>query len=184
MNTKNNKRRQATKEAIEKVFVELLQEKELDKISVSEICHITGYNRSTFYANYIDIYDLADKIREGLEKQVEELFAVQDVLSMEVSGKYNTGEYLRLFRHIYDNQIFYKTYFKLGYDNQPIKLDEMAKNKELFNGKHLDYHIEFFRAGLNAVLKKWLSGGCKETPEEIHEVLINEYVGRKDLMGN
>ncbi len=181
MNTKNNKRRQATKEAIEKAFVELLQTKDLDKISVSEICHITGYNRSTFYANYIDIYDLADKIREGLEQQVEELFAVKDVLSTEVANKYNEGEYLKLFRHIYDNQIFYKTYFKLGYDNQPIKLYDTDLALKLFDGKKVDYHMEFFRAGLNAILKKWLSGGCKETPEEINQILVSEYTDRKDL---
>ena len=179
MNIKNNKRRQTTCLTFERAFVELLQTCEIDKISVSRLCHITGYNRSTFYANYIDIYDLADKIREGLESEVEELFAVSDVLSTEIADKYNEGEYLRLLTHIYENQIFYKTYFKLGYDKQPIRIDDMAGSKELFGGEHLEYHIEFFRAGLNAIIKKWLSGGCKETPEEINDILIAEYKGRK-----
>ena len=41
--------------------------------------------------------------------------------------------------------------------------------------KFIDYQIEFFRAGLNAVIKKWINGGFKETPEEINEIIISEY---------
>lgn len=43
---------------------------------------------------------------------------------------------------------------------------------------NLKYHIEFFRNGLNAIIKIWLAGGCKETPEEMAEVLHQEYRGR------
>ena len=67
MNTKNNKRRKESIEKIEKAFISELQTKSIDKISVSDICKITGLNRSTFYANFIDIYDLADKVRGVLE---------------------------------------------------------------------------------------------------------------------
>ena len=62
MNTKNNRRRRESIERIERAFIELLQHKELNDISVSEICKICGLNRSTFYANFVDLYDLADKM--------------------------------------------------------------------------------------------------------------------------
>ena len=38
MNTPNNKRKKESMERIEKVFIELLQTKELNEISVSDIC--------------------------------------------------------------------------------------------------------------------------------------------------
>ena len=60
MNTPNNKRKRESRERIEKVFIEYLQEKELSEISVSDICKQAGLNRTTFYANYADIYGLAD----------------------------------------------------------------------------------------------------------------------------
>ena len=69
MNVKNNKRRKDSQEKIEKAFVALLQTHEVKDISVSDLIKITGLNRSTFYANYLDIFDLADKTRERLENE-------------------------------------------------------------------------------------------------------------------
>ena len=66
MNTKNNRRRRESIERIEKAFLELLQTKELHEITVSDICKSCELNRSTFYANYIDIFDLADKTIKGI----------------------------------------------------------------------------------------------------------------------
>ncbi len=168
MNVKNNKRKRDSMEKIEKAFVEMLQTKEISQISVTDICKETGLNRSTFYANYLDIYDLADKIREKLERD----FSAQFQEEIHRNS-------LTMFRHIYENQIFYKTYFKLGYDQQHQSyLFDTARAERDFQGKHLEYHIEFFRNGINAIIKLWLSTGCKETPEEMNEVLKSEYRGR------
>ena len=100
MNTANNKRRKASREKIEKAFMELIQSQELSKISVSEICKITGLNRTTFYSNYTDIYELADKVKKKLEDNIDEMY------KEEMTVGFNSNDYLRLFRHIYDNQLF------------------------------------------------------------------------------
>ncbi len=171
MNTKNNKRRKESVEKIEKAFVELIQEQELKDITVSGICKLTGLNRSTFYANFLDVYDLADKLRDKLERDFAEVF----------SDRAEAGDgALRMFTHIRDNQLFYKTYFKLGYEekHQVYAFDTHRAEKD-FGGSNIRYHIEFFRCGLNAVIKMWLSGGCKESPEEMAEMIKQEYGGRK-----
>ncbi|MGN0668149.1 MAG: TetR/AcrR family transcriptional regulator [Angelakisella sp.] len=173
MNTKNNRRRRDSVQRIEKVFIELLQSKELNEITVSEICQRCQLNRSTFYANFIDLYDLADKVRAHLEEEVSLLYQA------EITQKFNSNDYLRLFRHIKENQLFYRTYFKLGYDNQ-VKLEAYDVNQArfYFNNQHIAYHIEFFRSGFNAIVKMWLAGGCRETPEEMEQIIHSEYQGR------
>lgn len=56
------------------MFVQLVQTKEINQISVTEICKKANINRSTFYDNYLDVYDLADKITEQIENEVALLY--------------------------------------------------------------------------------------------------------------
>ena len=91
MNTPNNKRRKESQEKIERIFVELIQEKNLNEISVTDICKKANLNRSTFYANYLDVYDLADKIKERLESDVSDLY--QD----EKLNQYNSNDFSKIF---------------------------------------------------------------------------------------
>ena len=172
MNTANNKRRRESIEKIEKVFIELLQKKDIKEISISDICKISKLNRSTFYANFLDIYDLADKTRKKLEDDFSELFADYDY------SNEHTGA-LKMFTHIKENQLFYTTYFKLCYDsNHMITIYDKKRAETEFNNKNIKYHIEFFRNGINAIIKMWLEGGCEESPEEMAEVIKLEYKGR------
>ena len=173
MNTPNNKRKKESMERIEKVFIELLQTKALDKISVSDICKHAGLNRTTFYANYTDIYGLADTLRDKLENEMFKLY------KEEVEQGFNSNDYLKLFRHIKENQIFYQTYFKLGYDNNyKIITYDTDLAKKHFQNKFIEYHMEFFKAGITRIMKLWLQNGCKETPEDMFEIIKSEYSGR------
>ena len=172
MNTKNNSRRRESRKRICKVFVQLLQTEELNQITVSDICKKADINRSTFYANYLDVYDLADQLRAELESQFTELFSGYD------TGAERTGA-LKMFAHIKENQLFYKTYFKLCYDEKHmINVYDVNQAEAAFGGQNLKYHIEFFRNGLNAIIKMWLRDGCRESPEEMAEILKQEYRGR------
>ena len=172
MNTKNNKRRRDSQDKIEKAFIELLQFHEIGEITVSDIIKSTGLNLSTFYANYLDIFDLADKTREKLENEFSNLFADYDYFN-ERSGA------LKMFTHIKENQIFYKTYFTLCYDDKHlISIYDSQRAEKEHKNNNVKYHIEFFRNGLNAIIKMWLAGGCQESPEEMAEVLKQEYSGR------
>ena len=171
MNTINNKRKKDSQERIKKVFIELIQNKEINEITISDICKKANLNRSTFYSNYIDIYDLADNIEDDLFNDVLTLYPD------ETKDKKHSYDFLKLFIHIKENQLFYKTYFKLNLDlNDSVKyIDDKEVDRFLTDSKNLDYHIEFFKAGLNAVIKKWLNSGCKESPEEIEDILKAEY---------
>ncbi len=173
MNTKNNKRRQKTRETIERVFIEALQTKEIAQITVAAICAAAKINRSTFYANYADVYALADAVRERLEGEVAALYVDSD------AGKYYVDNWVRLFTHMKENPLFYLTYFKLGYDQEHfVDLQTLHAAYPVFPQQDMEYHIAFFRAGFNAMVKKWLLGGCRETPQQLASILASEYTAR------
>lgn len=58
-----DRRTKYTKKIIKETFLNLLNEKEINKITVSEICKIADINRATFYRYYLDVYDLLDSIQ-------------------------------------------------------------------------------------------------------------------------
>ena len=174
MNTANNKRRRETLEVIKKAFVELIQNQDIDQISISLLCKKAGINRTTFYACYDNLHDIADSIRRELEDNM-----------------------IAMYQHIKDNQIFYRTYFKLGYDSQLNGFGYNTKAaEEYFDNKFIEYHMEFFRAGITRIIRMWLENGCKESPEDMMiirmwlengckespedmmEILRSEYKGR------
>ncbi len=168
MNVKNNRRKRDSVEKIEKAFIEMLLTKSLTEISVTDICKATGLNRSTFYANFDDVYALADSLRHKLENDFNAQFKSEA-----------SRDAITLFRHIYENQLFYKAYFKLGYDERhQVYVYDMPRAEKDFENKHIKYHIEFFRSGFNAIVKLWLNEGCVETPEEMAAILKSEYQGR------
>ena len=81
-----------------------------------------------------------------------------------------------MFNHIKENQIFFKTYFKLeDISTSPITQHNKEMAKKYYDNEFIDYHIEFFRAGLNAIIKKWLNNGRKETPKEMVKIITSEY---------
>ena len=173
MNIKNNRRRQETIRRIESVFLEYLKKQELSQIKVCDICKQANINRSTFYANFTDIYDLADKIRDRLKDEVNRLF------DRDFSNHIGIDDFLRLFLHIKENQNLYSFYFKLGYDGtDDLKLFNLYGENYGLDTASLDYHITFFKNGFNAVIRKWLEGGCKETPQQMTQILMHEYGGR------
>lgn len=157
---------------IEKAFINLLQTLELNEIRVTDICLKANINRSTFYANYLDIYDLADKVKKTMYLDILGLYK-EETLKQEHS--YN---YLKLFKHIKKNQEYYKIMFKLNFDFSvyyDYYLEQKEAMKYFSTNENLDYHITFFKAGISAVLKKWLNNNCDKEPEEMAKILFDEY---------
>ena len=170
MNVPNNKRRQNTILKIHTAFIDFLQERELNEISVTDICNAAEINRTTFYANYSDINALAESEMKKLEADMIQIFekgfdksSSDDIL-------------LRLFTYIKDNQPQCKLYFKLGLSGRfPTPDAAIGESNHYHNDIYGKYHQEYFRAGLSAIIKMWVDGGCVETPEELLSVLHREY---------
>ena len=72
MDRKKEDRRVArTKRAIYSAFAQLLSERDIDDITISDIVNIADINRKTFYNYYSGIYDLLNEIEDNIVRAFE-----------------------------------------------------------------------------------------------------------------
>ena len=53
-----------TRQNLVDAFWQLYCKKKIEKITVKEVCDLAGYNRSTFYAYFKDVYEILEEIEE------------------------------------------------------------------------------------------------------------------------
>lgn len=175
MNIYFNQRYQSTEEKIQKALFSLLRIRKYNDISIKEICYEAGINRSSFYAHYEDINDLMIKTEQKLSQEIVKIF--------NPSQEWNTKVFVNLFEFLLKNKDFYKSY--LGTNEQTFmekndfveflnKLKFHAKNPYTTQKEQM-YHMAFFAGGLKALSKSWIMNGCKESPQEMADILKNEY---------
>lgn len=75
--TKNNRRTQYTIQALKEALLSLLQEKELAKITVTELCQRADINRGTFYLHFSDPLDLLKHVEADLMAQIRPVLAMR-----------------------------------------------------------------------------------------------------------
>lgn len=63
-NKPENKSVRRTKKCIKKSFAKLLSERDISKITVTDLINDAEISRTTFYAHYSDIFDLFERISE------------------------------------------------------------------------------------------------------------------------
>ncbi len=73
-----DKRVVRTKQAIRKAFNELVSEKEMSEISVSELTERAGITRSTFYMYYDSVEAVRDQIENEIFAYIDQVMSEQD----------------------------------------------------------------------------------------------------------
>ena len=71
---KNHETTAATRQNLIEAFCILLQKKPVQKITIQAISEKAGYNRSTFYKYFLDVYDIFEQIENIVLSQVKENF--------------------------------------------------------------------------------------------------------------
>jgi len=189
MNTKNNKRSRDTLQRIQQVFIQKLKEKNISKITVQEICLQAGINRTTFYTHYQDVYDLM----EQLESEMSELMLQH--FTDEKTGKIKTINddlFKELFQFILFHRDYYEACFRGSAGSFSVSLpilerkwdpeDPVYQTAGMRRQKDIEYRRRFFKAGLNAMIRYWLGTDCRETPEELSELIYRQYHPEKALI--
>lgn len=164
---KTDRRTAYTRKVIREALYKLLEKKHLSEITVKELCEEADINRTTFYRNYLDIYDLYEKLEEEL---TEKAFA---------DGDLEEDRY-RLLKVIYENQIFYREFFDSRLESRYIRktiqrmYDEMKKllmDRGTYDEKTFRILYQYNYHGAVGVIHEWLDDGCREDPEDFGKIL-------------
>ncbi len=179
MNVKNNSRYKMSSEKVEVAFLTLILNHEYEDITISEICKQANINRSTFYSHYDDINDLIIKIERKFAKGIATIFNY---------GERQTHQaFVEMFTFIKDNKYFYKAFLNIPYitlAESNLKIDVLTNigNKKVIdksNKMGIFYRASFFGAGIKEMCRIWLERDCKEPPEQMAKLLLEEYANRE-----
>ncbi len=71
-----------TKKILKNSLLELLEQQDIQKISIRSLCELADLNRSTFYKYYGSQYDLLKEMENDLLNQIEMVVSKDATLSV------------------------------------------------------------------------------------------------------
>lgn len=69
-----DRRTRRTQRMLKQAFLDLLEQKPIEKITVAEISRVTDIGRGTFYTHYRDVYDIYDVIVDDTINELTTIF--------------------------------------------------------------------------------------------------------------
>ena len=179
--TKVDKRVANTKEAVTRVFSDLLKEKSIDEISVTEICQKANINRGTFYSHYKDPYDLRNKIQEAFLEKFKTnlaplLFSSSTDNLTNFDFVYSIIMFLKTNKETVDiivdrkgrDQTFLNDVIKCGYQFVTFVYPKIFANN---SNEDISMFYSFVSGGCVQILLEWIKGNMQTPMEELSKKL-------------
>lgn len=172
-----DRRIRKTRSALKRSLNTLLQEKNIQDISVKELTDLADVNRGTFYLHYKDVFDLLEQSEREL---LDELHHAIDQLNVNDVKK----DPPLLFEHVYtvcrENADFIRILLGRNGDMKFLNsMNTFLKEKclhewrpiiKLINFENFDAFFSFLIGGCCSLLQYWFSTGMKQTPRELADI--------------
>ena len=157
----NEQAKLITKECIEGALIQLLEHKEMERITISEIVKKAGVSRTAFYAHY---QNKEDVIKSALGDVIEKII-------MLTPGNPRREDYwLPLFTETKKYIHPFSLLLKAGLENQ-ILLEITERVLTKTGSDPLSRYTEILWLGaIYNVLVTWVRGGALESPEEMADL--------------
>ena len=179
---KNESKYFYTAKLMNQALLALLEKKDIEFITITEITKKAGVNRSTFYLHYDNIYELLEETIDNLNKEFVSSFNIQIPISIKSKDDafLITADFLipylnfckqnkRVLKlvyqkpHLFHNNVAYKKMYDLIFYpaiSQFIK-DENQKV----------YTLEFFTQGVVGIIHKWIALDCVTDIDELVQII-------------
>ena len=161
---------EVTKRALEASLKNLLLQKPLDKITISDIAEDCGISRMTFYYHFRDIYDLVewscaeDATRALAGKKTYDTWQ-QGFLQIFEAVLYNKPFILNVYHSVSREQVELYLY-KLTYDLLIGVVEEKAAGM-CVREEDKAFIADFYKFAFVGLMLDWIRGGMQADPRQI-----------------
>lgn len=171
---KNDLRVKKTRLAIQNALFDLLGEKELSKISISELCRRAQINRKTFYRHYCAAEDIIEELENALLDELSAILRVGNNSIFDVGAVFrDISAAIEKNRDVLIKIMRMNPELLTGGKIKAMMCRATAlslKNAGAASGATADAVAEFAVSGVLAVYSVWLNNGCKEDLTMLTEV--------------
>ncbi|MEE1295969.1 MAG: TetR-like C-terminal domain-containing protein [Bifidobacterium sp.] len=175
-----SRRTRYTRSVLQDTMVELLREKSLPQITVSELCAQADVNRSTFYAHYDDMADLLHDVENDAIDFVSDAF--EDLLS-QTDPTAASAAIHRICEYIAENrshlQVLMSRRADLDFQRRLMSLiyqhdEEIMQLQPAINSPTANrLHLEFAIHGAIGLIQYWLETDRAASADEVARTIID-----------
>lgn len=168
-----NRRIQITKRMLKEALLELLEEKDIKKITIYELCERANINRTTFYKYYGSQYDLFEEIENDVFHEItqrmegEESSVAELLLRLTEYFEEDRKKFCILLNSTADTT-FAEKLFSLPLMKDQINLYIPAS----YTPQQREYIYAFIYGGGGSILRKWLNSDTPVSAREIVYIIL------------
>lgn len=170
MNRENNSNALFAKQCIAEALINLMEEKDYQKISLTEICETAGFSRMAYYRNFKSKDDilitymkmLADQFRADVMRKMPQSSSKSFEI-LEYAFCYFQN-YQRFVQCLMSANLASVLQFGLNYYIDTYVAGEGADMKKR-------YSLYLYSGGIFNIFTIWIANGMKESPAEMAQIL-------------
>jgi AcrR family transcriptional regulator len=188
MNKKQPEITMMTKQIIKDSFWELYKEKKIENITVKDITQKAGFNRTTFYAYFTDVYDVLEQIEDDFMPGIEHLPPI------DATREHSIDYLINIFSIYEKNSAYYSVLLSENGDPRfALKMKNVFKsmmteainNRVNISPEEMDYALEFLAGATLSIVKHWYDQG-KNIPMHqliplMYKLMENRFVQELDI---
>ncbi|MBU9711208.1 TetR/AcrR family transcriptional regulator [Evansella tamaricis] len=167
-----------TKNSLETAMMELLRDKPLEKITVTDLCKRSGITRKTFYLHYENVPKYFEEFVCQLLDEMEE--SLQKATEHHLQSEKLEPQMIHIFEHVYRNKEFYQfifnsqstfTYYELFFERiRSIFLHSIESTAE--HDELTRYEIAYHSNAILGIIYEWYQEGFQKSVDEMNHLLI------------
>lgn len=168
---------------IKTAFAELLNEKDMNKITVTDIVDRANISRGTFYAHYLDVYDLYAAIQTNMIEAIDELLNElgtrnvildpTEAMTRALLFLEKNKDYYRMFVTSSNGERLQNRIMGRLEDNFTAELKEMVPSE---HQNDVMCYLAFILGGIQTVTVRWLENKLPVSADVLAKHLSDAYV--------